>query len=191
MERGKTAIYTYILILSLFTLFFIIKQNYEFLLYTFVLGALIFAIAKSDKIFHYPNFAKWGLTLWLFLHLSGGSFYIGQTKLYDFVLIKLVGEPYNILRYDQLIHFYCYIIITLLFFPIVLNFTKKNPNKFLLGLTLILSGVGIGAINEIIEFSTVALFGATGVGDYTNNALDLVFNLMGVFVGTIISLRKI
>jgi len=191
MERGKLAIYAYILILSLFTLFFVIKQNYEFLLYTVVLGIFIFAIAKTDKIFNYSNIAKWGLTLWLFLHLSGGSFYIGQTKLYDLVLIKLIGEPYNILRYDQLIHFYCYVVITLLFFPIILSFCKKNPNKFLLGLTLTLAGLGIGAINEIIEFSTVALFGTTGVGNYTNNALDLVFNLIGAFSATMICLRKV
>ncbi len=43
--------------------------------------------------------------------------------------------------------------------------------------------MGFGAFNEIIELLAVLLFDATQqVGGYLNNALDLVFNLIGSII---------
>ena len=43
--------------------------------------------------------------------------------------------------------------------------------------------MGTGALNEVLEFGAVILFGAAKqVGDYLNNALDLVFNLTGSII---------
>ena len=53
-----------------------------------------------------------------------------------------------------------------------------------------LASLGLSAINEIIEFSTVAFFNADGVGGYHNNALDLVFNLMGILLAIAIARPK-
>ena len=50
---------------------------------------------------------------------------------------------------------------------------------------IVLGGMGIGALNEIIEFAAVVIFGQTGVGGYWNTALDLVFNLLGAIAATI------
>ena len=52
---------------------------------------------------------------------------------------------------------------------------------------LILMALGVGAINEIIEFIAVEfLEAAQQVGDYENNAKDLVFNLFGSFIASLI-----
>jgi uncharacterized membrane protein YjdF len=184
-----------ILLLGFFTLLFISKKNYEFLTYTVTLGILIYLIQWSDKFFKYSNLAKYGFSFWLFLHLAGGSFKVAGTRLYDLILIPLVGEPFNILRYDQVIHGYCYFVITLFVYALVtymLNKTrgKVKVNPFLIGLIVVLASEGISAINEIIEFSTVAFFHATGVGDYYNNALDLVFNLIGAIFAVLLASRK-
>jgi hypothetical protein len=40
----------------------------------------------------------------------------------------------------------------------------------------VLSAIGLGAVNEIIEFIAVVVFPNTNVGGYVNTALDLVFN---------------
>lgn len=190
MKKRDWSVYLNVLILTLFTLFFILKKNYEFISYTIVLGILIYVLAKSDKIFNYPKIAKFGFTIWIFLHLSGGSFYIRGIKLYDLILIPIIGEPFNLFKYDQFVHFFCYVVLTLFIYTIVKKMSDKNTSKKLIGFISILSGVGLGAFNEIIEFSTVVFFQATGVGGYFNNALDLVFNFLGSLVAVLIASRK-
>ncbi len=190
MKKRDWSVYLNVLILLFFTLFFIFKKNYEFISYTIVLGILIFVLAKSDKIFNYSKIAKFGFTIWMLLHLSGGSFYVNGTKLYDLILIPILGEPFNFLKYDQFVHFFCYVVLTLFVYAIIKKMSRKETSKKLIGFISVLSGVGIGAFNEIIEFLTVVFFQATGVGGYYNNALDLVFNTLGAMLGAWISLRK-
>jgi len=191
MENKQYAFLTSLVILFAFTFYFLLIGNYEFLVYTVSIGILIFALWKTDKIFHYPNLAKWGFAVWLFFHFAGGGFYYHGQKWYATILWKLVGEPYNILRYDQVIHFYCYVVMTAFVFGIVSYMADKKLKRtkkgiFLIAFISMLGGIAIGAINEIIEFSTVVFLGSTGVGEYFNNALDLVFNFFGALVSVLI-----
>jgi putative membrane protein len=179
MKKRDWSVYLNIAILTFFTIWFVAVKNYEFLLYTVTLGLLIYILAKTDKIFNYLSLAKWGFTVWLFLHLAGGSFRVAGERLYDFMFFTLIGDPYFILRYDQVIHAFCYFVITLFVFSMVMYVSRKKIHPFLIGLIAVLASMGISAMNEIIEFSTVAFFQAIGVGNYFNNALDLVFNLIG------------
>jgi hypothetical protein len=43
----------------------------------------------------------------------------------------------------------------------------------------VLGAMGLGAVNEIIEFIAVVVFPNTNAGGYVNTALDLVFNGAG------------
>jgi len=170
------------LILTAFTIYFLLVGNYEFLLYTFTLGFLIYLITISDKIFNYSQLAKWGFAVWLFGHLGGGAFKVNGQRLYDTILWDILGDPYFILKYDQAIHVFCYFVITLFIYSIIMHSTKKKweaRDSFVVGLIAFLGGMGVSALNEIIEFSTVVFFGSTGVGGYYNNALDLLFNAVG------------
>lgn len=61
---------------------------------------------------------------------------------------------------------------------------KHHPALF--SLLLILIALGIGALNEILEFGAVVFLDAQeAVGDYFNNAADLVFNLIGSVIAVI------
>jgi hypothetical protein len=42
--------------------------------------------------------------------------------------------------------------------------------------------MGLGAINEIIEFVATVVVPETGVGGYVNNALDLCWNGVGATI---------
>jgi len=190
MEKKDLPIFLSILIVGLFTIFFIFTKNYEFISYIITLGILIFFILKTDKYFHYSQLAKWGFLIWVILHMAGGSIYVFGTKLYGLMLISLIGEPFNILKYDQVVHFFCYLVFTSFVYSIIKSFTKKNSNKIIVGIITILAAVGVGAFNEIIEFSAVVFFGATGVGGYYNNALDLIFNFLGSLVAVIFLSRN-
>jgi putative membrane protein len=169
------------IILALFTIIFVIQGDYEFLAYACTLFPLIWIIVKTDKHFKYIGLAKWGFAIWMFLHVAGGSIKYHGVRLYDTVFINLVGNPYNILRYDQVIHSFCYFVLTLFIYSIVLSAAPK-ANKYLIAFIAFIGGMGISALNEIIELGTVAFLGSMGVGDYFNNALDLVFNAIGGFI---------
>lgn len=54
-----------------------------------------------------------------------------------------------------------------------------------------LAAMGLGAVNEMIEFSAVLLVPDTNVGGYVNTALDLCFNALGAALAmTIVNLRE-
>jgi VanZ family protein len=179
-----------ILVLLVFTIIFVLKGNYEFLTYTFTIGILIWAIIASDKIFNYHYLAKLGFAVWLFLHFLGGSLRLGNMRLYDFILINLVGEPLNIFRYDQFMHVFCYFVFAFFVYAIVSHYLKEKSSKWALFLIVVMIAEGIGGLNEIIELITVIFFNSSGVGNYYNNALDLVFNLVGAVIGAWVAIKS-
>jgi len=178
------------LLLAVLTIVFLAQGNYEFIFYVAVLFLVSLALFKLDKKYNFPNYALFLFSIWLFLHLAGGSFSLFGTRLYDLMIFNLVGAPLYILRYDQVIHFLCYFVITLLICRIVDFHSTKKTNKLFMIVISILAGIGVGAINEILEFLTVVFFNATGVGDYFNNALDLICNSLGAILASYLYFRK-
>jgi uncharacterized membrane protein YjdF len=167
--------------------YFIYSSNYEFIVYVFVLVAFFYFIIYSDKWFKYPRIATWGLVIWAILHMAGGAIYIKGIRLYDIILIPLLGEPYNLFKYDQFMHFYTYLVIGILTYSILKEYFKKeNALTIILAIFMVL---GIGSFYELVEFSTVVMFTATGVGGYYNLMLDLFFNFLGSIAGILVGIR--
>jgi putative membrane protein len=184
-KLNLTTIINIILLLS-FTVHFMIIGSYEFLLYAVTLFILIYLIEMSDKFFNYSNLAKGGFTVWLLLHLAGGGLKIAGTRIYDIILIDLIKAPYHILKYDQMMHMLSFFVMTLFVYSIILSISDKKANKWVIILIAFLGGLGIGAINEVIEFVAVIFFDAAqAVGDYYNTALDLVFNTIGALAAVL------
>jgi len=174
----------YLGLIASFAIRSIIMQNYEFLFYAVILSGFWGIIIKTDKRLEYPTSTLVLLTIWLASHLFGGTVYVGGTKLYDLMLIPIIAEPYNILKYDQAIHFFCYLVMTRFVFIPVSKVLRPDAPIWLIGLMTILAGCGIGALNEVIEFAAVVAFDAgDSVGDYTNTALDIVCNTIGATAG--------
>jgi len=68
--------------------------------------------------------------------------------------------------------------------------SKVRHNPFFLSAILVLVATGFGAFNEIIELLGVVFFqAADGVGTYTNNAVDLVYNTIGAILASIIVVK--
>lgn len=178
-------------ILALATLYFMIMKNYEFLIYAATLTILIGLLAWADRKLQFLPIAKWGFLIWMILHMAGGSIFIGKTRLYDLILIPLIGEPYSVLKYDQFVHFFCYLVMTALIFSVLKMISVPSPNRFVFILILVLAGSSVGAMNEIIEFAAVVFFGSTGVGGYHNTCIDLIMNLSGAVCSALILSKKI
>lgn len=174
------------LTLAGFTAAFVAAGNTEFLVYTVSLTVLIAFVQRTDRTLNYLPLVKWCFLAWLVMHMAGGFVHLRGIRLYDLVLVPLVGPPYEILRYDQFVHLFCYFVITGMLRSLVARIMAAEARRRMVLMVVVLSAMGVGALNELIEFSTVAFFGSTGVGDYTNNALDNVFNTAGAFLALMI-----
>ena len=101
---------------------------------------------------------------------------IYDIRLYDFWFID------NLLKYDNIIHAASLFVATFVAYNIISPHLdlKIKHHPALFSLLLILIALGIGALNEILEFGAVVFLDAQeAVGDYLKNASDLVFNLIG------------
>ena len=190
MKRGKLFLLISVLIILFFSVLAISQKNYEFLAYSVIGALVVWLIYSTDKIYRYSNFAKISFLIWIFLHFAGGLFRYNGKNWYSIILVNLVGEPYNILRYDQVLHFFFYFITAIFIYSVIISFAEKNTSKFKLWLIIVLSAAGVGALNEIMEFGVYIYYENSGVGTYINNALDLVFNTLGAMLGAWIYLKK-
>ncbi len=186
MKKGRLlpTIVTY-LFLAILIIYFLNKGNFEFLGYAAVVGILYWFVLKLDSKYNLPTYTIWLFVVWVFLHMLGGTIYIIYTRLYDLILIDLVnkGGEFVILKYDQFVHAFCYFAFSIIIYYILKSHMKPN-NKIPLAIFAILASVGVGMLNEVIEFGMVLFAGAAdAVGGYYNTALDLVFNLIGAIIG--------
>ncbi len=170
---------------GLLTLLTIVLQNYEFLIYAITVIVLAILIYRSNRYFEFEDVGLWLFNAWLAMHILGGLGSYRGVRIYDIMLLDLVGPPYQILKYDQFVHFFCYIAMAALMWTVVNRIADCNASRIVICVLTVLAASSIGAINEVIEFLAVVWLGATGVGDYTNTAIDLVANLVGAIVGTV------
>ena len=127
---------------------------------------------------------------WLLLHILGRLASFQGVRFYDLIMLDLVGAPYHILKYDQFVHVYCYVVIAILMWCVVRKITKPDANRTVVCVVNVLAASSLGAINEVVEFLAVVLLDTQGVGGYTNTAIDLVANLLGAIVGTLLISAK-
>lgn len=181
LKKDRKVIATTLLItLVTFGYLFLSRQNYEFLFYIGIIVLTGILIIATDKKVKYSSLVLWGLVVWAILHMAGGGVYIEEKRLYEIVLIPIVSEPYYIFKYDQLVHIIGFGVATILMFDLLKPHLRNNSFKgFSLWLVIVMAGLGIGAINEIIEFSITVAVPETGVGGYENTSLDLLADLIG------------
>ncbi|RJP26346.1 MAG: DUF2238 domain-containing protein [Candidatus Abyssobacteria bacterium SURF_5] len=175
-----------------FGVLFMSRKNYEFLLYIGVIVFFLIVILSTNRRIDYPNSILWGLTGWALLHMSGGGLYIRGIKLYEVILIP-ISDSYSIFRYDQFVHIVGFGVATLVMYHLLKPLLRKGHNsRIALPIVVVMAGLGVGALNEIIEFLATVLVPETGVGGYRNTALDLVADLIGAIGAVaIIRLRKL
>lgn len=86
------------------------------------------------------------------------------------------------LKYDHLIHAYGFGTATWVCWEALrrtLKITKPSGGVLV---AIVLIGLGLGAVNEIVEFIAVLLIPNTNVGGYINTGWDLISNSVGCIV---------
>jgi uncharacterized membrane protein YjdF len=170
-----------------FTLYYISIKNFEFLWYIAVMVfffALILLTLHRSK-FNYTILV--GLSVWGFMHMAGGGVMVQGDVLYAFPLIPIAGSGDSlILKYDQLVHLIGFGVSTLVVFHLIRPYLNSHVNWMVMFPLIVLAGMGVGALNEIVEYIAVLLFPETGVGGYNNTMIDMVFNTLGAIVAVLI-----
>jgi len=173
-----------------FTTLFAMRGNYEFIIYIFVLGGLMALVIGTHKTFKYSTSILWALTIWSFAHLIGGGLeYAPGEVFYKLMILPIIGEPYSVLKYDQVVHFYGFWVTGIVMYYVLKPSLIKNiANTRSIIFIIVMASLGLGAVNEIIEFTATVVVPDTNVGGYENTAIDLVADLLGA-VGAGIYLR--
>ena len=164
---------------------FLLNLNYEFIIYVGVIIFFLFLVALSIQKVSYTYAALVGLTVWSALHLAGGGVVVGDGRLYDVMLIKL-SSNYPIFRYDQFVHMWGFAASTLVAFSLLRKIISFPMDFSIpLNIVLIMAGLGMGALNEILEFLVDLAVPESGVGGYLNTSLDLCADLIGAILGMV------
>jgi len=167
---------------AIFGSVFVAAGNSEFLWYVVTLVLFLILVAATQRVAQFPAPLLWGLSIWGLVHMAGGGVHVGAGVLYSYVFWPLAGNGELVLfKYDQAVHFYGFGVATLVLWHLLRrNFPNLDGTKTIYAFA-ILGGMGLGALNELIEFTAVLVFPNTNVGGYFNTALDLVFNTLGAF----------
>ena len=109
------------------------------------------------------------LALLAVAHLAGGLVRVGDDVLYNASL----GSP--VLRYDHAVHASGVFLGTVVLWTV---FGRSTPGRAVVVLC-VLAGLGLGALNETVEFLSTLAHDGSHVGGYSNTGWDLVSNVAG------------
>lgn len=156
--------------------------NTEFVFYVVVMVVLAVMVMTVHWRVGFSTGLIWALSLWGMLHMAGGLVRVGPEKdvLYN---LWLIGSSNGKgLKFDQLVHAYGFGVATWAVWEALrVKLARRRPDIPTLT-ACVLAGCGLGAMNEIIEFTATQIMPKTNVGDYANNAWDLVFNMAGCVI---------
>lgn len=168
------------------------QGNTEFLIYAVSMVVFISIVAYLHREVRYSATALWLLAFWGLMHMIGGTIPIDPTLAAPDaspVLYSLRIHP-DLPRYDQITHTFGFFSATVACWESAQVLIKAKPGLHL-SITAMLMGMGLGAINEVLEFFAT-LFTETNVGGYTNTGWDLVSNTIGaILAGIWCSTRKV
>ena len=153
-----------------------------------VLLAGLIAWVRTDPI---PGALVIALALDATAHLAGGLISVGSDVLYNGSIGPRAGALHtHVLQYDHLVHATGTMLATLTLWVLLvrpfLNGVSAGPTIVL----CVLGGVGIGAINETVEYIATISHQAVHVGGYDNAGWDLISNSVGAVVAAVIIRRS-
>jgi uncharacterized membrane protein YjdF len=163
-------------------------RNYEFILYiAVVLVAGLIILALRLRLGFTPGLL-WALSFWGLVHMIGGLVPVpdgwptagDQRVFYSWWIIP--GR----FKYDNPVHAYGFGLATWACWQALQSATGVRRPTFGLLTLCVLAGMGLGALNEVVEFLAVLLVPETNVGGYENTAWDLVYNLLGAVTAALL-----
>ncbi len=148
--------------------------------YLGTMAIAMLAVAYIDRRVRWSRITLWGLSLWGFAHMAGGLIAVGDRVLYAVQIVPVL------VRYDQAVHAFGFGFGTLAAWEAMRRYLSSPKMTTGVAVLVALCGMGVGALNEVIEFFTTRVQEETNVGGYENTGWDLVFNTVGATLATVI-----
>jgi hypothetical protein len=151
----------------------VVSDNGQTLFYGLLIPGLVAVVASLDARRPFSDLVLWGLVLWAVLHLAGGLVPAADDRvLYNVWLLPFV-------RFDQLVHAVGFGFAGLAFRESV----RPALDDAASGAAMVfIGGVGIGGLNEMIEFLITKFVDDTNIGGFDNTGWDLVANFVGASI---------
>ena len=134
-------------------------------------GALL--VAHLDGRANLSSIVLWGLAIWGFAHMLGGLVEIGGEAIYE---RSWGGGEF---RFDKVVHFFGFGMATLTGYELIRKRLAPDAEVRGVAIAACFVGLGVGAINETIEFLITLLPLESNVGGFSNTGWDLVANTLG------------
>lgn len=172
-----------VLYMVVFGIAALVQHNSEFIYYTAVMTLLILSVIAIDRRVVLSRGVLWGLALWGLAHMCGGTIYIpGPTG--TIVPYQYRPSP-DLPRYDQMIHVYGFAVATVACWEslggaVEAGQARRVSSTIGLVIAAMLMSMGLGALNELIEFIATRILSRTNIGGYENTGWDLVSNQVGI-----------
>ncbi|HVL29021.1 MAG TPA: DUF2238 domain-containing protein, partial [Acidimicrobiales bacterium] len=139
--------------------------------YVALIVAAVALVCRLHSRYDLGGGTLWGMSLWGFGHLAGGVVPIGGGRvLYNAVL------PVELFHFDRLVHAFGFGFATVVCGKVLLRFVPEGRLAAASAVLVLLAGLGVGALNEIVEFGATLVLPETNVGGYVNTGWDLVFD---------------
>lgn len=174
------------------------QGNTEFIFYTVAMLVFIAGVLGLHARVRFSTLSLGLLSAWGLLHMAGGTVPIpadlAQTEAKRTVLYSLRLHP-DLPRYDQVTHAFGFFAATIAAWEAlragIARFTPATvvPSPGL-ALAAALIGMGLGALNEVVEFTATLVVAEHNVGGYVNTGWDLVSNTVGAVAGAALLLTR-
>ena len=116
----------------------------------------------------------WALAAWGLAHMAGGLVPVGDAVLYNAPLWA------DVVRFDRIVHAFGFGTATVACHQALAPVMGTHPRAAGRAVALaFLAGLGLGAINETIEFLSTKVLPETNVGGFDNTGWDMVANTLG------------
>lgn len=170
-----------------FSAWFLLRGNFEFVIYVATMLGLIALVGYNLRLADMPLAMLWALTFWGLAHMAGGSVPVDGSVLYNWQIIPMTGTgEMRLLKYDQVVHAYGFGVTAWVLWHLLVRHYPTSRHTWTAYVFPALAAMGLGSVNEIIEFTAVLLVPDTNVGGYYNTALDLVFNASGAVIAMVL-----
>lgn len=154
-------------------------------------GAMVAAgalgVAYLDSRVGLTRTALVGLALWGAGHLAGGIVELGDGRiLYNGLFTRWV-------HFDNVVHFVAFGSSGMAAWEAMrgwLDGDRPLPSGPGVVVVVALLGMGVGALNEVVEFAATHLLPETEVGGYENTGRDLVANMLGGLSAGLLVVRR-
>ncbi|MEO8322843.1 MAG: DUF2238 domain-containing protein [Actinomycetota bacterium] len=141
--------------------------------YALFIGVAALIVGRLYGVTPLSSLVLWGLACWGLAHMVGGLVEISGEVIYNH---SLGGGEF---RFDKVVHFFGFGFATLAAYEVLKAIFGRSASSRGLAATALFVGLGLGAINETIEFLITRLPWDSNVGGFSNTGWDLVANALG------------